>query len=289
MGGRAEERGRLPHSAVCPAGASSARRALRGALGPLSFGTDSRASGRSRARSEQSTGPTEAFAARSGCGPRIDRSSRDQLVDDRMEEARVGGPILAESRSRLEIRALCHHRRPAVERVSGLGRAAGSTRPAARGRGRTASRARAGGSPSRRRGRIPGSVSSAERRPPPTVSSASWTVTSQPARAIVIAAASPFGPEPITTARLTRAASAAPAPTPVRPGARARTGRRASRSAPGPPASRSHAAAPSRRAPPSAAASTPARPASAAPSRRRRSSFRARSDGGRPARRGASS
>jgi len=32
------------------------------------------------------------------------------------------------------------------------------------------------------------------------VVSASWTVTCQPARAIVIAAASPFGPEPMTTA-----------------------------------------------------------------------------------------
>ena len=81
----------------------------------------------------------------------------------------------------------------------------------------------------------PGSVSSSERMPPPTVSAASWTVTSQPARAIVIAAASPFGPEPITTALFTpRAESAAPGPVPDRLAARARTGRRASRSAPGP-------------------------------------------------------
>src|SRR5262249_39379384 len=49
----------------------------------------------------------------------------------------------------------------------------------------------------------PGSVSSAERRPPPSCGSASCTSTSNPARASVIAAASPFGPEPITTARFT--------------------------------------------------------------------------------------
>ena len=63
----------------------------------------------------------------------------------------------------------------------------------------------------------PGSVSSSERMPPPTVAAASWTVTSQPARAIVIAAASPFGPEPITTALFTpRAESEAPGPVPDR-------------------------------------------------------------------------
>src|SRR4051794_19450747 len=38
--------------------------------------------------------------------------------------------------------------------------------------------------------------------PPPIVSPASCTTTSSPARASVIAAASPFGPEPTTTARL---------------------------------------------------------------------------------------
>src|SRR5437773_1358260 len=36
--------------------------------------------------------------------------------------------------------------------------------------------------------------------PPPTRSAASWTTTSSPARASVIAAARPFGPEPTTTA-----------------------------------------------------------------------------------------
>ena len=46
----------------------------------------------------------------------------------------------------------------------------------------------------------PGSVSSAERAPPPTVSAASMTRTESPACASAIAAASPFGPEPTTTA-----------------------------------------------------------------------------------------
>ena len=53
----------------------------------------------------------------------------------------------------------------------------------------------------------PASVSSAERTPPPTADSASRTTTWRPARASVIAAASPFGPDPTTTASwLTRAA-----------------------------------------------------------------------------------
>ena len=46
----------------------------------------------------------------------------------------------------------------------------------------------------------PGSVSSAVRIPPPTVSAASSTCTERPARASTIAAASPFGPAPTTTA-----------------------------------------------------------------------------------------
>src|SRR5579859_1325651 len=46
----------------------------------------------------------------------------------------------------------------------------------------------------------PGRVSSIEREPPPIVSLASYTMTDLPARAMVIAAARPFGPAPITTA-----------------------------------------------------------------------------------------
>src|SRR6185312_15036394 len=46
----------------------------------------------------------------------------------------------------------------------------------------------------------PGKVSSAERTPPPIVGSASSTSTFRPARAISIAAARPFGPDPITIA-----------------------------------------------------------------------------------------
>ena len=46
----------------------------------------------------------------------------------------------------------------------------------------------------------PGSVSSAERTPPPAVASASNTVTCRPACASTIAAASPFGPDPMTMA-----------------------------------------------------------------------------------------
>src|SRR5437773_1545060 len=46
----------------------------------------------------------------------------------------------------------------------------------------------------------PGSVNSVDRAPPPTVSRASKTQTDQPARAISMAAARPFGPEPTTTA-----------------------------------------------------------------------------------------
>ncbi len=46
----------------------------------------------------------------------------------------------------------------------------------------------------------PGTVSSAVLVPPPMSSAASSTVTATPARASVTAAASPFGPEPTTTA-----------------------------------------------------------------------------------------
>src|SRR3954454_22141931 len=46
----------------------------------------------------------------------------------------------------------------------------------------------------------PGNVTSAERSPPPSVSAASRRTTERPARAIVIAAASPLGPAPTTTA-----------------------------------------------------------------------------------------
>jgi len=46
----------------------------------------------------------------------------------------------------------------------------------------------------------PGSVDSALRVPPPMVSSASWTRTRSPARASSMAAESPFGPLPTTTA-----------------------------------------------------------------------------------------
>src|SRR5579871_3245758 len=46
----------------------------------------------------------------------------------------------------------------------------------------------------------PGRVSSIEREPPPMLSFASNTTTEWPARARVMAAASPFGPAPITTA-----------------------------------------------------------------------------------------
>src|SRR2546421_7427859 len=46
----------------------------------------------------------------------------------------------------------------------------------------------------------PGRVSSIEREPPPMVSLASRTSTERPARANVIAAASPLGPAPTTIA-----------------------------------------------------------------------------------------
>ena len=46
----------------------------------------------------------------------------------------------------------------------------------------------------------PGSVSSPLRIPPPIVALASYTTTDRPARARVIAAASPFGPDPTTIA-----------------------------------------------------------------------------------------
>ena len=49
----------------------------------------------------------------------------------------------------------------------------------------------------------PGRVNSAERSPPPMVGCASYTRTDRPARASVIAAASPFGPDPMTRASVT--------------------------------------------------------------------------------------
>ena len=45
-----------------------------------------------------------------------------------------------------------------------------------------------------------GSVSSSVATAPPACAAASSTVTSRPASASVIAAASPFGPDPMTTA-----------------------------------------------------------------------------------------
>src|SRR5262245_18807202 len=53
----------------------------------------------------------------------------------------------------------------------------------------------------------PGSVNSAERAPPPIVGSASMTRTERCARAIVMAAARPLGPEPMTMASNERFAS----------------------------------------------------------------------------------
>ena len=47
---------------------------------------------------------------------------------------------------------------------------------------------------------IRGSVNALERNPPPRVSARSRTITERPARASEIAALSPFGPEPTTTA-----------------------------------------------------------------------------------------
>ena len=48
----------------------------------------------------------------------------------------------------------------------------------------------------------PGSISSVERTPPPGVGWLSSTVTDQPRSASTLAATSPFGPEPMTTASL---------------------------------------------------------------------------------------
>ncbi len=69
----------------------------------------------------------------------------------------------------------------------------------------------------------PGSVSSAVRLPPPIVSARSCTSTRRPARAIVTAAASPFGPDPTTIASMSamrrgyrRRSAAVPAMTPDR-------------------------------------------------------------------------
>ena len=50
----------------------------------------------------------------------------------------------------------------------------------------------------------PGSVNAADRAPPPRVASASTTSTERCCRAIVMAAANPFGPEPTTTASYER-------------------------------------------------------------------------------------
>src|ERR1039457_3281369 len=47
----------------------------------------------------------------------------------------------------------------------------------------------------------PGRVNSADRAPPPMVGAPSYTVTAWPARASTMAAARPFGPEPMTAAR----------------------------------------------------------------------------------------
>src|SRR5690348_14496802 len=57
----------------------------------------------------------------------------------------------------------------------------------------------------------PGRVRSAVRQPPPGVSEASSTSTERPARARVMAAASPLGPAPTTTASSGAAAVAGPA------------------------------------------------------------------------------
>ena len=72
--------------------------------------------------------------------------------------------------------------------------------------------------------RKPGSVSSLVRIPPPNVSAASMTCTDRPARASSIAAASPFGPEPTTTASRPREREPGPV-TPVGRSVAATSGR----------------------------------------------------------------
>ena len=181
------------------------------------------------------------------------RQQRRRGVDHPAEQVAVRVAVAAQPAGRLVDVAAEQDRGAVVERVAERRRRSIQRRPCA---------ARAGWR-SAKNGEIrpktwielqtswtkPGSVSSAERDPPPGSSAASRTVTRRPARASVIAAASPFGPEPTTTASTASRASARPAP-PVTAACLARLPRRppARTAARTPPASvRTHHAPVSRR------------------------------------------
>ena len=129
-----------------------------------------------------------------------------QIVGDPDERARTGagsGSVLAEAGRGLRDGALEHTppcRRRTDVRAAPEGGSTPGRAPRAAASAGTASRPPSGWIAEQTSWTKPGSVSSAVRIPPPTVSAASSTSTERPARASTIAAASPFGPAPTTTA-----------------------------------------------------------------------------------------
>ena len=154
---------------------------------------------------------------RSGClgirsGPRMSSRRPCGSREQGREEALVGARVGAERARRLGERPAQQHR--------GLDRRADG--PRTREAGPSAARAPRAASVRKKGERIPigwhaehtswrnpGSVSSLVRVPPPGSSRPSSTTTDAPSRASATAAASPFGPEPTTTASASRGHGAA--------------------------------------------------------------------------------
>ena len=148
--------------------------------------------------------PASSSGWRGRCaGPRISADQRIRMVEERADEPLVCRGVLSHG-SRGHLQGFAQDDGCLAFERMGDGRARldpgqpmFSEREVEQG---TATGSRADARPSRRRGGIPGSVSSAVRVPPPIESAASSTSTAAPLRASSTAAARPLGPLPMTTA-----------------------------------------------------------------------------------------
>ena len=110
-----------------------------------------RAALESPARAKEKSTACKRRCGRGRNGPRTTGSYVAPARHDAVDEAQVGAAIFPEPFGRGEERTLGGHGSSVVERMRGRGVGLRPSRPGARGRGRTATRARAGGSPSTRR------------------------------------------------------------------------------------------------------------------------------------------
>ena len=138
------------------------------------------------------------------------QNSSASVVEARGQRREAAGARRAPSAPRPSavsaMRAAQHGRAPAVERVGEVELRPAPAQPVLGQRQRAQERRRrrrSGGRPSTRRAAARAASARALRVPPPIRSAASSTVTWHPAWASATAAASPFGPEPTTTASVT--------------------------------------------------------------------------------------